>query len=878
MPTASYLKEPDFSISDKFQPYVVPYESLLKNAATKTELWKVGADRLKNFYDQALNFDLTTAPANKIKFDFLNNAEKEINKATESDLSIGDNQSKAINILTPLFDLQNPTSRLLLKDHSLTSFYKDNINILENLKKSNSKYYNRNNEIYMLDAYNDFSNETDLSKIDEHLNNKRPYIPYYDVTSELLKLKEQCKGVDNETDTPNGYYMSEFHETGTSSSRLLGCISSGLSSAAKTQFGIDGYVNFGKNYSALKDVYMNQIKEDSDILSKKILDVDSKMKAYGDMKQTPEIQKNIELLSKYRENLIEQSSNIQKQLEEFSKGGIDFIKKNYEKLASSLYTSKILDGFANSYADYSTKTILKADTAKLAVLKMEQDWKEMLQRHEFEKENARIKFGYDYQLAFLKGEINDSPDLKYSKPLDPESQKDKENTVEGSYNKFQSKIANVSSEIIGSYNDLLNKVFKDFPHLKTMTSLLSPENISSDNLNKVNLVIDSYLTKIGGYENITDPIKKTAIQEFREKITDLGSQLQFLKKTETVLENFIDKDAQLSMIKQKKTDKNFIANIPENSTQKISLFSDPSFSFAEKQINLSGKRIKDILSGRDPEIKFRINEKNHPELLINNKIYYVREGADDMIYFKNKNNQVISSKTGSFFNDFSNNYIKNSSILNKKRDELYANSLFAIDQEYDISSGNTGDKKTESFSNEKNTLKAYVGLKNTEDVRILKTNWKGDVTVTFEPENKADIAEFLKPKDVISKLEKLTGVGNVSFLGGTTYKIKNWRNSSFNDNSIDKKTKNLELLMESLQRAMDITGETSDSFLQNSSIKGLTYRVNISKSIVNPQDYTYSIEVSNDKGSFEYIPIETPLKNKNQVIAAISTYEKMLKK
>ena len=67
MATASYLKEPNLSISDKFKPYVTPYESLLKNASTKTELWKMGADRFKSYYDKTLNYELTTKPANKIK-------------------------------------------------------------------------------------------------------------------------------------------------------------------------------------------------------------------------------------------------------------------------------------------------------------------------------------------------------------------------------------------------------------------------------------------------------------------------------------------------------------------------------------------------------------------------------------------------------------------------------------------------------------------------------------------------------------------------------------------------------------------------------------------------------------------------------------------
>ena len=107
MSIASYQQENDYNLVDRLRPFNLPYESTMQEIATKTAYWKVGADRVKSVYDQAVGLDPQFAQNKEYLKNFMTEANKNLQKLTKSDLSNLDNSGEAVNIFKPLYDTEN---------------------------------------------------------------------------------------------------------------------------------------------------------------------------------------------------------------------------------------------------------------------------------------------------------------------------------------------------------------------------------------------------------------------------------------------------------------------------------------------------------------------------------------------------------------------------------------------------------------------------------------------------------------------------------------------------------------------------------------------------------------------------------------------------
>ena len=123
MGTASYQQPNDYSLVDRLRPFELPYEATMQEIATKTQYWKVGADRVKSAYDQAVGLDPQFTQNKDYLKNFMSEANKNLQKITKSDLGVFDNSSEALNVFKPLYDTTNPFNYRLLADSQINKHY-----------------------------------------------------------------------------------------------------------------------------------------------------------------------------------------------------------------------------------------------------------------------------------------------------------------------------------------------------------------------------------------------------------------------------------------------------------------------------------------------------------------------------------------------------------------------------------------------------------------------------------------------------------------------------------------------------------------------------------------------------------------------------------
>lgn len=421
MPVASYQSANDYNLVKEIRPFELPYASIMNEIAAKQQYWRVGADRMKSIYDQAVGLDPQFAQNRDYLKNFMTEANKQLGKISKTDLSVLDNSQQAANVFKPLYDVSNPFNYRLLADSQINKHYQKQQQISDSYRtKDGGKEWNQNNDFYFRDAqqkYLEDAKNGNLNSIDSHFQNKKSYIPYYDFKKEIFDIQEACKGQSYSTKgvAPNSeLYFKENSKSGCSPSELALALKSGLSDRARQQMQIDGYAHFKGNEDVLA-------KQFTDISITKTKDqVDAIKATIAGIKDGGVSKDETERLAFYESQLKQLEPELKKATEEFeemTKGNvIEYVKKNYDRLAGQVYFNDLTNQLATAYRTDNTKDLVTTNAAGMLKLRLETDRANMYiqdnmdaqadyRNHGYRMEEIALQGQNAKELAILKGEI-----------------------------------------------------------------------------------------------------------------------------------------------------------------------------------------------------------------------------------------------------------------------------------------------------------------------------------------------------------------------------------------------------------------------------------------------------------------------------------------
>lgn len=263
MPSVGYQKNNDYSVQN-FRPFEMPYASAIQAIATKTAYWQQGASKIKSQFDATVGLDPQYQSNKEYLKDFVGKAESQLGQVVKSDLADSDNVQAALGIFQPLTDTSNPINAGLMKDAEINKHYKEQLRASDAARTSDGgKNWSQDNDTYLKMGYSKYLNDAkagNTNTIDENYQNKKSFIPYYDIAPEREKLLKECK--DSSLETTQGDSNPAFLRTdsmeGVSAARVQGCL--GLASDKyRAQIGIESVVNYSRNHEGLLTDFQNVI-------------------------------------------------------------------------------------------------------------------------------------------------------------------------------------------------------------------------------------------------------------------------------------------------------------------------------------------------------------------------------------------------------------------------------------------------------------------------------------------------------------------------------------------------------------------------------------------------------------------------------------------
>lgn len=358
MAATSPYQQNDYQ-AQQWRPSQLPIADIFKGVQVKGAYWDMKARAIKDQYNTALGLDLTLDENKALSKNYLEDARNQMKKLSSMNLNNVDVQSQSAKLFLPLFSDEG-----ISKDVELTKLrrkiYSDAMSFRD---KDGGKLYNDDNLIDALTPFQGFQGQTsrqDLDKLYEGAKNSR-YVPYYNVTEEMIKLKDKCGTVSSSGVRDNGNYLETYSVSGVSSDKLSGCLEL-LSPQAQTQLDISGRVQYGRNYQALgtdlATIYSNQIVG----LEAQKAENAGKIAGKGKDKLSPD---EIAAYTQANDILTTRINNYKGSLEKFKVGDLSEVEEKYDQLAGIAYKDKITSAFANSYYSSVSKSEVDVDQFEL---------------------------------------------------------------------------------------------------------------------------------------------------------------------------------------------------------------------------------------------------------------------------------------------------------------------------------------------------------------------------------------------------------------------------------------------------------------------------------------------------------------------------------
>lgn len=380
MAASSPYQQNDYNAVNSFRPYQLPINSIFKAVSAQNKYWDEGALRIKQVYDTALDLQLTNKENQQIRNDFMKNAEKELQKFSSMDVSKNDVQRSAFKIFDPLLK----DTGILTDDQATRRIASLEATISAARRNNNGKDYSDSNAMVALQGVYEFRNSQDRMAGQTYLENAKDFTPYYDVSKEFFDVLKNCKGPvfssTNPGEKESDRYMLTIERSGASPTRVAGCLQTGLSEKARNQLAIDGQASYmtsnrtdhpdGINYKALGDDYVNSYyKQNIEGLNKDISEIEGRLaalKLLQDQKTGTDYKELIESYSNLKTSKIGEAKNLNDSYDQIQAGNLDFIKKNYGSLSTSIFTNRKLNNFGTAFSNEVEITKYSPDSVRLS--------------------------------------------------------------------------------------------------------------------------------------------------------------------------------------------------------------------------------------------------------------------------------------------------------------------------------------------------------------------------------------------------------------------------------------------------------------------------------------------------------------------------------
>lgn len=418
---SSYLQKFNPQVLNK-QPLKLNNQALLQEFASKLGYWQQGVAKIQQSYQNVLQLDPQFGQNKEYMKRYIDDATKQMQKYVSSDLSIQDNAAQASKLFNGILDPSKKENELLLIDHSLNQYYKtqiqdsDKARLAVNKKGEQGENWNLKNDFYFRNEYNKYleaAKEGDISQLNSLYQNKKGFIPYYDDTQDINDAIKNCKSSSSVTQAPasNPLYLEKSSYKGITAEQLQGCLSF-LPERAKQQIGINSYYDYYNNKEGLLEDYKYLVKD-------KYEEQEKTLKAeIAALEIDPN--KNKDILINKKAELETLSAQVIENTKDWEKlvgnNGIEFINKNYERIASITGFQKKISALGKAHAYSDVERIFSPNAAQIAMDKLNADiWQtkfvqgnlnnRQTQNLIFQAAENQNEFNREVQLQFLKGEI-----------------------------------------------------------------------------------------------------------------------------------------------------------------------------------------------------------------------------------------------------------------------------------------------------------------------------------------------------------------------------------------------------------------------------------------------------------------------------------------
>lgn len=407
----------DYQSVSNYRPYALPVNDIFKAITAQNAWWEEGASRVKSVYDNALDLQLSKPGNQKIRDDFMKQADQQLTKLSSMDLADPSVQRQGFNIFKPLFKDEG-----IVYDDAATKHYEQvRSDALAQRQKGDGKGYSDTNLQYAMTGYKEFMDSPDRMAGKKAYVNRREYTPYYDPTPDMNTALKNCHPDTYTKDTGAGLDIVHQSNEGLSAIKLNGCLGS-ISPKAMRQLQIDGAVTYKNNLGALRDGYLphldNTIKQLSEesaayqgfLANKDNLETltDEQLKPYGLSKATlktlgPQV---VALAQGKVSDNQHRIDNLQKTADQLRAGDLSSISgDNFEQVAGSVYTKGYMDQYSASHQWFKNTDEIKPWISQDLIYKEDREDNRLRMTIEGERQRELIK-GY-----FKNGKLQTSNDL-----------------------------------------------------------------------------------------------------------------------------------------------------------------------------------------------------------------------------------------------------------------------------------------------------------------------------------------------------------------------------------------------------------------------------------------------------------------------------------
>lgn len=735
MPVASYQQSNDYSLVDRIKPFNLPYESTMQEIATKTQYWKVGADNVKSVYDRAVNLDPQFVQNRDYLKNFMDQANKNLQKINKSDLGVFDNSLEATKIFDPLYDVKNPFNYRLLADSQINKHYQKQQKLSETYRtKDGGKEWNQNNDFYFRDAqqkYMEDAKNGNLESIDTHLQKRKSFIPYYDFKKEILDLQEACKGqsyANKSIANNNQLYFVENSKSGCTPQELALAFKTGLSDRAKQQMQIDGYVHFKGNEDELAkqfaDIQVNKAQTNADNIKATIAGI----KDGGVSKNEIEKLKFYESQLATLEPELEESK---KEFEKMTKGNVyEYVNNNYDKLAGQVYYNNLTSQLAQAYRTDDSKNVVSTNPAGMLQLKLETERADMYIKARLDAQQSYQNHLYDLEEIQAKGELkggNNSNEMFTPVAIDPVTGKNVSVKTVTQEDFIKQELEPAKQKATTTYNVIDDLVRKQ----------LGKKDKKLNNQEIIN-----YVTELENKQKNGEILSQdgTDILEAYSRYKDAKDDLSFANDQISAAEAVVKRDHP-ELFKDREYDNTEFKNYS------LTYFNNAGLP-ESTSVSLSKKDIYDLSKGKEVKgLKFNLKAKNNidPKYYFNGKSVITSNWDLAMfnIQADNIDNQKeIDKYKTQFFTD--NSYINSQLTQFNKMDfgkpEDFENQYGSMIKQYFNVSGGLGDKNGyEIVGRDKFGSGAYIRLLD-EDAKPILLDLKQNFANLLRYKNKTQVS------------------------------------------------------------------------------------------------------------------------------------------